>query len=388
MTVALAFLLGQTWFGKPGDPLMRPGVPDAYLIRQQWVQRDLRLTADEMRRLGEEASRGFPGPGNPRFDPSKVKYDVMLGLNKKHEKRLRELSLWQADVFAFSNEWVQDQVGLVPTTRKRVDDACRTFYVWWQAESDRLNRVKPRPSGPMSKTTMQPMLSPDPLATLQKLSTLRKELRRMVPPSAHAKLAALKGRAPHTWTPFGFPRSGPSILAPPVRSVLFNPRVHEELGFSMRQSRLTLEGLQNARDVEATVDRVRDGLTPQQRKRLDQLELQALGTRALLYHDVLTQLKVDPNKLDSAYVQITKLQNQSMEIQNDEQAAYSDLWRMRSSNPTAAREREEAIRKRYAGLRKNIESWIDLALMDMLDQTQRREFKKMLGPPVPGVSLK
>lgn len=388
MTVILALLVGQTWFGKPGDLLMRPGIPDYFLVRQDWAQRDMKLTAEEVRKLQEEASRGFPRPGHPRFDPSLVKYDVMNQVTKQHEKRLIQLSLWQADVFAFSNEWVQSQVGLEPSTRKKVDSACRAFYVWWQSESDRLNKAVPRSPRDISKPAANPFLSPDAMVTLKKQIDLRREIRRMVPPSAHAKLATLRGMAPHTAVAFGFPRSAPSVFVSPVQSLLYNPRVHEELGFSMRQSRLTLEGLRNAKDPGTALARVRDQLSVQQRRRLDQLELQALGARALLYHDVLARLKVDPNRLDTAYLELTNLEKQSMKVQNEEQEAYNEVSRVRSSNPTSAREREEAIRARYMKLRQSIEQQRDRTLLGMLSPEQRKTFQAMMGSPIPGVSLK
>lgn len=388
MTAFLVLIVGQTWFGKPGDLLMRPGIPDYFLVRQEWAQRDLRLSADEVRRLQDEISRSFPRPGNARFDPSQIKYDAMNAAAKKHEKRLLQLSLWQADVFAFSSEWVQNQVNLAPATRKRVNDACRTFYVWWQSESDRLNKTAPRNPREISKTVANPFRSPDPIVTLKKQMDLRREIRRMVPPSAHAKLATLKGAAPHTAAPFGFPRSAPSVFVSPVQPLLYNPRVHEELGFSMRQSRLTLEGLRNAKDPASALARVLDQLTVQQRKRLDQLELQALGARALLYHDVHARLRVDPNRLDTAYLELTNLEKQSMKVQNEEQEAYNEVSRVRSSNPTSAREREEAIRVRYMKLRQNIEQQRDRALLGMLNPEQRKTFQAMMGSPIPGVSLR
>lgn len=388
MTALVALIVGQSWFGKGSDPLLRPGIPDYFLVRQEWAQRDLRLSAEEVRLIEDEVARSFPRPGSARFDPSQIKYDAMSAVAKKHEKRLLQLSLWQADVFAFSSEWVQAQVNLAPATRKQIDDACRAFHLWWRLESDRLNKPSPTTSREISKTMANPIRSPDPMITLKKVIDLRRELRRMVPPSANAKLAAMRGAPPNTWQPFGFPHSGPSVPYPFLRSLLYVPRVHEELGFSMRQSRLTLEGLRNVKDPEAALAKVRGQLTAQQRKRLEQLELQTLGPRALLLHDVCNRLRVDPNRRDAAYLELTILTKKSMEIQNDEQAAYNGVAQIRSSNPASASEQSEAIRVRYAKLRQDIENQMDAVLLGMLDSAQRKAFQAMMGSPIPGVSLK
>lgn len=387
MSTLLALLMAQTLVGKAGDPLMRPGIPDGFLVRQDWVQRDVGMTSEEVRRVQAEIQLGMPRPNRLRVDSRDIRHELALAMTKKHEKRIRELSIWQADVLAFSNEWIQAQTGLAPATRKRVDDSCRAFFSWWQAETERLNRT-PVKTGELSKTLLSRQLSPDPIVTLKKLVALRKDLRKLIPPSAHAKLKSLRGAAPHTYHPFGFPRLGPSVFVPPTQSLLMNPRVHEELGFSMRQSRLTLEGLRNSKDLPQSIERVRDGLTSQQRKRLDQLELQAMGTRALLYHDLLQRLEVDPNRLDDAYLEITILTRQAHEIQQDEQAAYAQLASSKTRDAATLRGMERQIQARYTALRQSIEQRIDATLLAMLDKQQRKRLQTLLGPPLPGVKLR
>lgn len=384
MLISAFLLAAQMMVGKAGDPLMRPAIPDPFLIRQQWAQQELRLTTAEVKRLSDEIGRGMPTQQNPRMDPSKIKYDDTMALGKKYEKRIRQLSIWQADVLAFSNEWVQQQTGMRADQRKRVDGLCREFFKWWEDESEKLNKFNPRTADYSKPIHFSgPMRHPDEMLTLKKLVILRKELRRQIPPSQMAKLIALRGPAPHTAQPFGFPRSAPYVFVPYSPNVIMSPRVHEELGFTMRQSRLFLEAVNNSGRGPEVIARTYASLSASKRARLRQLELQAIGTRAILNHDVLDELRVDPDRLDDVYVRLTLLQRESMRVQNEEQQAYSALYATNGLDNSARMARHDKVRDYYRLKRDSIERQILDAILGLLDAAQHRSWKQMLGPPVP-----
>jgi len=388
MLTLTVLMAAQSMAGKAGDPLMRPMIPDPFLVRQQWAQQELNLSLDEVKRISDEASRAMPTPRRLRISASDFKYDQMNSATKKYEPRIRQLSIWVNDVFAFNNEWVQSQTGLDLPTRDRVDGLSREFYRWYQAESDRLNK---RSFGTdTSKVSFGggPMRQPDEMVTLKRIIALRKQIRSAIPRAAIAKLEQLRGPAPSTTQPFGFPRAAPYVYVPYVGDALANPRVHEELGFTMKQSRLALEAMRSSAMSPDARKRIYAQLSPAQRKRLRQLELQMMGQRAILCHDVQAALGVDGNRMDDAYLRIAELAKANMGRQDEEQRAYSALYADNSLDSNARMARMEKVRQQYAVRRQANDAAVLQAIQSALTTDQIRRWNQMLGAIIPELKPK
>lgn len=303
----LLFAAGQTLVGAPGDVLMRPVVPDERLLAQEWVQRDLSLPPQASKEI----------MGDLQWSPQRLRnisrtgqippMDHVRAYAQRYQKRLAELTLWANDLQALTNPTVGKEVGLSASQQSAIDRLFRSYYQWCKDETER----KQRESRQMD-ITKSPSFGPDPKAARAKMLKVRDAVRATLTASQWAAWDRIRGKAPATIGPFGWSSATPYVYLPNADYLLSMPRVHEELGFTMRQSRLTIERLAASSSYQAEVSK----LSPSQRARLDQLGLQRQGPMAILRCDISAALKLDEGKRDRLLLQVAQIAEQDMGLQS------------------------------------------------------------------------
>ncbi len=147
--------------------------------------------------------------------------------------------------------------------------------------------------------------------------------------------------------PFGQPGGGD-----PGR-ILLDPAVQKELKLTDEQLKKYQELMKKA---------LADALTPEQAKRLKQIQLQQRGAEAFSDPEVATALKLTEDQKE-------KIQT----IREDARKEMTDLFK------NAAGNREEAFKK-MAGMRKEIAEKVTA----VLNAEQKKMWKEMLGEPFEG----
>ena len=148
MTVSLAACLvvthclnAQAMYAGPGETLMRPLIPDPFLIKQGWVWSELQLSPDEAKSIQEAISEEFK---RIRGQSVASAAPMLEEFNKKYQGRLLELSIWVNDVFALTNKTVTTHLGLAPSQIAVIDEIAQQLYLWKDAEWKRLNGYERR----------------------------------------------------------------------------------------------------------------------------------------------------------------------------------------------------------------------------------------------------
>jgi hypothetical protein len=352
ISVMLALCFGQSMIGKANDPLMRPIIPDPYLLAQDWVQRDMGLTPQAISEVQAELA-----PSGPRIMQASRTGRVIPTpktrvLAQQHAKRLTELSIRASDLHALTDPGVAAKVGLSSAQQTQVNAKFRTYFKWVKDETARLSRVR---QTEISKSVA--ILGPDPVAARSRVFKLRAEVRSLLTAPQRAKLKSLMGRPPATLASFGWLNQAPYLFLPGYESLLLNRRGHEELGLTMRQSRLLGERLGN-NGSQATYLREISGLTQAQRLRLDQIGLQYQGAMALLRCDIVSALGLDDALIDSLVLKVGDMQRQDMDLQSGggHLSERRKLWDDR-----------------------------DRMLLGTLSPAQRSKWKALLGVPLPEI---
>lgn len=373
LSLLLTLISAQTMSGKPGDPLLRPMIPDPFLIRQQWVQQELNLSPEMAKIVQKDGGPKYilPNQMPPPTGAMSLKPSV-AAITGKHAPRLLELSLWANGDFAFTNDWVAKQTGLTPSQRKAIDDAARSYFKWHSEELERLNKRNANRIE-ISKLEYRTI---DPELVLQRLFATREALRKAIPAAARVKLDRLRGAAPATSEPFGFPFGRPQLWPHYLMPLIRNPRVHEELGFTMRESRQTLERLASGGLTEqAAVDK----LSSAQQIRYRELQFQMLGTIGVMRHDATQLIGVSDAQLDGIYRAVHLLTREDMRVQNDQQNEYNGLYDPQSHDTDDRVKRGEAIAAKYSKKRAAIRSRLDAVILGLLSSPQRQKWVAIQG---------
>lgn len=342
----LSLYVAQTMVGKPNDVLMRPVIPDARLMLQEWAQRELGLMPEELAQVQKELNPGWNELQKLTRTGGTIPAPHSALLAARHNKRLTELSIRASDVHALTNPTVAAQVGLSRAQQITVDSAFRGFFKWYADESSRLTTR--RPTNGEVYIRSGPMPTPNESECLRRIAKARKQARDVLTPGQRIKLKSLMGQPPATLAVFGWLNRGPSVFLVGFENLISNLRVQEEMGFTMRQSRLLRERLSNDQGYRREIAR----LTSQQRAILNRLELQYQGPTAILRCDVVEALKLDDSLVDSLLLRLHDYQGREMNLQNN-----SDL----------------EGRKRLWSERNNM-------LLAALSAQQRRKWNDMLGP--------
>lgn len=288
--------LTQMTYAKKGEILQRPVIPDYGMIRQNWVMDELKLSLATRKELNS----------NPMWTPAKLREATRKGgtysdttaikIASPHKARLAQLSLWYHDLFALTDPATAAKVGLSKELSKKVDAKFEAYFIWRKKEIERQEKIS------LTETSKRVMPSIDPVVAQKIVIKLRGEVRAMLPQSVLQKLRALKGKAPATIQPFGWLGGELRISMYASPQFFLNPRVHEELGFSMKHSRLLMEHRDS--DIEAQLKK----LNPSQAERYRQLELQNQGPIAIMRHDIADALGISDRVYDELYVSLSNLE--------------------------------------------------------------------------------
>jgi hypothetical protein len=402
MTTILSLLLCaamQSASAKPGDLLLRPMIPDPMLLRQTWAQQELGLSASEIDEIQKETSsqqQSFQDLGRrlalqgkfDQFKPKPLDFAFKLAaINRVHAKRLYELSVQVNGVLSLLDPKVAGRVGLSASQRSRIDQIVRDFYTWHDNEWKRLNgwsRFDRNPSAEARMNMSHPLRTPDEFISLKRTMLVRGQIRGEVTREQMKRLTSLGGKPVHTTTPIGFTLNiAPYAQLPYGAGMLLNwPRTHEELGMSMKQSRLLFEKLKanQGRTIEV-LDQERKRLSTSQRKRLRGLELQVAGPRAILWHDVQAELGVDPDRMDQCYLALHKLHLENMKMEDGFQLEFQALNRLKPY----PFEEDKKLRARMDGRRREMEARMDATAKQAMAPEQLKRLKQMQGERVDGL---
>ncbi len=313
LTCYALLALGQVMIGSAKDPLMRPSIPDVRLLLNEWVQQDLGISGPDAATLQRELQLSMPQlrqvgrtgvmPGTPRT----------VELAKAHAKRLRELSIRAADTHALTDGTVASQVGLSPAQRTQIDGLYRAYFKW--IDDIRKEQLKQMQRISTSKSAYPS--GPDIKVNRKHVFALRRAVRHALLPGQMAKLHSLMGPPPCVFGSFGWLYAGPSVFMQDGRYLLMNLRVQEELGFTMRQSRLLRESLANGGGIESSLYlREINKLNADQRKRFNELTLQLQGTLAIFRADIAQAIGIDPDVYDEMLMTYQAWADQDTELQN------------------------------------------------------------------------
>ena len=206
---------------------------------------------------------------------------------------------------------------------------------------------------------------PDIKVNRKHVFALRRAVRHALLPGQMAKLYSLMGPPPSVFGGFGWLYAGPNVFLQDGRYLLMNLRAQEELGFTMRQSRLFREGLaENGHGVEAaSYLKEINKLNASQRNRFNELTLQLQGIPAVFRADVAQAIGLDPDVYDEMLMTYQAWADQDMDLQN----------RRTSNNPNVTdmavtrTERQRLMDKR------------DRDLLNALSAGQRAKFRAMRG---------
>jgi hypothetical protein len=352
MALALltSLLLGQT-MASHGDVLMRPIIPDPYLIRQQWAMRELNVPKDVRMRIEEES----------RFNPAAMRLASRTGkmpptpslnaANQAYQARLLQLSLWANDLHALTDPATAKRVGLTPSQQTQIDATFRAYFKWHKSELDRLTAAS---SGVEISKRVFPTV--DPVKARAKMIVVRATVRNLLTANQHKAFRALKGKAPATIGPFGWVNCTPYVYLEDGDTILNNERVHEELGFTMRQSRQLRERLANNPNTSLAQEAAR--LSPQQRDLLAKLSIQKQGPMAILRCDVSEALGLSDALRDQLVVKVDEFNRRDMVLQTGDGhlTGRRQVWEER-----------------------------DRMLLAALTPAQRSKWNAMQGPKLPGL---
>ena len=309
---ALLLLPGQTMSAGPGDPLMKPAIPDSRLLLVDWVQDDLGLSQSEVIQIQSEL--------NPPFDklvsraksgaspPPALATESML---RTHVTRLRELSLWSADLQALVDPKIAATVGLSSDKQKRIAAAFRNYFLDYNEAAGLHPYIRGQ--------TYTPPKTPDPNVFRKKVFVLRKTVRALLSHEDRVRFNAIKGRPPSVIGPFGWIYQTPSMFLPIAKNLILWQEVHKELGLSKNQSSHIIRSLKanggSQAEYEAVYDSAIKSLTPAQNKRFAQLQLQRQGPIGILRCDVSAALGFDDDFRDSMLMKMDEFSEKDYEYQ-------------------------------------------------------------------------
>ena len=330
--------IGQITYAGKGEVLQRPMIPDYGMIRQPWVQADLQLPYSSRKEINS----------NPMWTPAKIRQATLKGgvytdttANKfgvKYKNRLTQLALWYHDLHALTDPGVAKQVGLSKTDSDKVNAKFRAYYQW---QKDEIARQEKLHRSDISKRVMP---SIDPIQARNRILKMNQEIRAILSPQASAKFRAMKGKAPATITPFGWIGGAIQVNLENTDRLIYLPRVHEELGFSMKQSRLMMEHQNEDPQIEL------HKLSSSQLNRYRQLELQYQGAVGIMRLDVADVLRISPGTYDNLLVKLSDLQRMN------------NSWSGADLRALAAKQKE--------------------LIFSSITKSQVAQYQKMLGPIV------
>lgn len=288
--------LGQITYAGKGEVLQRPMIPDYGMVRQPWVQADLQLPLSSRKEINT----------NPMWTPAKLRQATRTGgtfadtvaikFGSQYKNRLTQLALWYHDLHALTDPGVAKQVGLTKAESDKINAKFRAYYQWHADELARQEKLQ------RTETSKRLMPYIDPVQARIRVMKLRQEVRSILPAQAAAKFRAMKGKAPATITPFGWIGGAIQVHLDNTDRLIYSPRIHEELGFSMKQSRTMMEHQNEDPQVELRK------LSGSQMNRYRQLELQYLGAVGIMRHDVADALAISPSTYDNLIVKLSDLQ--------------------------------------------------------------------------------
>lgn len=360
----------------PVDPVIhRPIIPDYMLIRQEWAKEDLGLSPADRESLLRESNVITTHPIERWF----AKVPSTSALNQRHFKRLFELSLWESGEFAVANSGVSAALQLSQTQRNQVDNILRNLYGWYEAETRRLNQAPPNDLRGSFRMDSSPVKRPNEHLVLKQTMVARAELRKVLTPSQTRMLTHLKGTAPHTPVPFGFPfniRPLPQVPWGVNYGFAIIPRVQEELGFSMQQAREWKERVeQNRPNSNEVMMALRKSLSAQQLRRLRELQLQVWGPRAILFQDIRHELEIVPDSMDRFYIRMQELYLANQERENRFQSQMAISLRENREN----REERRLLEAQNREARREYQRELDSAASDAMSSSQRQRLQSMKG---------
>ncbi len=348
IAVCLYLTIGQTMASR-GDVLMRPIIPDPFLVRQAWAMRDLGLSQAERTaieaeaRLSPEAIRLVSRTGHLPATP------ILLEINNSRQKRIKELSIWANDLHALTDPITAKLVGLTDKQRQAVDAEFRAYFQWQKDELKRLSSIKRTRA---EFRTQMPTL--DQHAAQARMIVVRKKVRNLLTPAQVSTFRTIKGSAPATIGPFGWPSCAPSIFLYDSDYIISSQRVQEELGFTMKQSRLLGERLGAGSTPQAETAR----LSVSQRALMAKLGIQKQGPMSILRCDVSDRLGLDEGLRDKIILRVANFEREDMNLQhgNGNIDQRRQVW-----------ERKEAM------------------ILSYLTPGQLNQWKLMQGPKLPGL---
>jgi len=377
-------LTGQSTHAETSDPLIhRPIIPDFFLIRQEWTKDELNLSPSDRNSVMEEAGVILTNP------PAQwsTRLPKTAALNKRHAKRLYELSLWESGEFGIANKSLADVLGMTSQQRNLTDSILREFYGWYESETRRLNEKEQESESLSTKFRLNAHLikRPNEFEVLKRTMLARIALRKVLNAKQSMQLKQLKGAPPHTVVPFGFTfniRPLPQVPWGVNGGFALNPRVQEELGFTMRQSREWKEALEaNRNRPEEVYHAVLNSLDARQLKRLRELKVQVWGFRSILFHDIRTEIGVAPDAMDTFYVRMHELYLQNSASENRFQEMYSKSLRENRQG----HEERRVLEAQNRDVRRQYQRDLDTAAEKALTPDQRLRLAAMKGPIVPNL---
>lgn len=380
----LVVFAGQSTRAEPNEPnIHRPIIPDFFLIRQEWTKEEFGLTPSERNSVEDEAGVIVTDPPTQW----RTRLPKTAALNQKHAKRLYELSLWESGEFAIANSSVADTLKLSAQQRNQVDYILRDYYGWYEAEIRRLNEIeegnKNAPQG--FRMNSHPIKRPDGIVVLKQTMPARSALRKVLNSNQSQRLVQLKGKPPHTSVPFGFPfniRPLPQVPWGVNSNFTLNPRVQEELGFTMKQSREWKERVAANNGRQEEVNRAHlASLDAPQLRRLRELKIQVWGARAILFQDIRTELGVAPDAMDTFYIKMHEHYLENSANENKFQAMYSKSLRENRED----RDGRQELETRNKDMRREYQRALDAAAEQALTPEQRVRLATMKGQIVPNL---
>ena len=302
---------------------------------RQAIESEAQMTPADVR-LASRTGRMPPTPG-------------LIRATAAHQRRIIELSLWANDLHALTDPVTAKRVGLTDAQRKAIEGEFRAYFQW---HSDELKRLSSRQKPEIEFRNSMPSVDPDLART--RMVVVRRNVRQMLTPKQRSTFRALKGQAPATIGPFGWPSCTPSIYLYDSDYIITSPRVQEELGFTMKQSRLLGERMGAGSRPEAEVAR----LSEPQRAILGRFAIQKQGPIAVLRCDVSDKLQLDEGLRDEIILKVVSFERDDMKLQHGD----GNLDQRRR-----VWERKEAM------------------ILSYLNPAQLKQWKLMQGPKLPGL---